>query len=178
MEHKTGNKRKESFLGVPCSMLHVSSRRGFILLFAVLVGSLLFSLGLAIAHISIKEVVISTAGKESEYAFFAADTGIECALYWDINVGSSAVVFPSSSNDVGRSTLTCNGTAAVPVLLLAESSTAATSTFTLNFTPSGCVKVVVGKTVSGSTVLESRGRNDCGTAVNPARVERALRVKY
>src|SRR3990167_11151100 len=64
-------------------ILHTSSQRGFTLLFAVLIGSLLFSVGIAIAHLSLKEIVLSSAGKESEKAFFAADTGTECALYWD-----------------------------------------------------------------------------------------------
>lgn len=170
-------KRHKKITDVPYSIFHVPSR-GFALLFAVLVGSLLFSLGLAIAHLSIKEIVISTAGKESEHAFFAADTGVECALYWDLNVGATELIFPSSNDDTGRATIGCNGSLAVPVFLDEESSTAATSTFTLNFSPVGCVEVAVGKTVSGFTIIESRGRNDCTAGVNPARVERALRVRY
>ncbi|MEK7087903.1 MAG: hypothetical protein AAB891_01330 [Patescibacteria group bacterium] len=152
--------------------------RGFTILFAVLVGGLLFSIGLAIAHLAIREVILGTAGRESNYAFFAADSGIECALYWDINVGREEIVFPSSDTETGRSSISCNGSGAVSVSTLRDTSTAATSTFSLIFSPKGCAVVVVGKTVSGFTVVESRGRNDCGAGVNPARVERALRVRY
>ncbi|OHA46081.1 MAG: hypothetical protein A3G61_03895 [Candidatus Taylorbacteria bacterium RIFCSPLOWO2_12_FULL_49_67] len=162
-------------------ILHTSSRKGFTILFAVLIGSLLFSLGIAIAHLSIREVSISIAGRESSYAFFYADTGIECALYWDFNIGRKELVFPSSFDEFdesGRAAIACGGNQNVPVSLVSGNSAAATSTFTLNFAPRGCAIVTVGKTTSGYTMLESRGRNDCGSAPNPGRVERALRVRY
>ncbi len=150
------------------------SECGFAIIFAVLIGSIFLFLGIFIAHVSFKEIILSSAGKQSETAFFAADTGTECALYWDFRVGGT---FPKSSSESVRSPITCNGTS-VPVALEASTATAATSTFTLNFSPKGCVLVKVGKTVSGSTVIESRGRNECTSGVNPSRVERALRVRY
>jgi len=154
-----------------------SRASGFTILFAVLIGGLLFSLGLAIAHLSLKEIMLANAGKESEHTFFAADTGIECALYWDINIGGT---FPKSNGN-GEPILApinCNGVLN-PVSPVTSNSTAATSTFILSFAPAGCAVVIVGKTVTGSTVVESRGRNDCNEAsVNPSRVERAIRARY
>jgi hypothetical protein len=131
-------------------ILHNSCQRGFTLLFASLIGSLMFSLGIAIAHLSLKEIVFSSAGKQSETAFFAADTGIECALYWDLRVGST---FPKSGSEAGRSSINCNGVS-VPITPETSNVTAATSTFTLSFSLAGCAVVRVGKTVSGSTVIE------------------------
>jgi|GEM_PF-356373 len=156
-------------------ILHTSPRRGFTILFAVLIGSLLLSIGLFIAHLSLKEIVLSTAGRNSEIAFFAADTGIECALYWDFRVRG---LFPSSDKGTAPTPINCNGNANTLVSVSAQSSTAATSTFTLTLLPTGCAIVLVGKTLSGLTIIESRGRNECGLAQNPARVERALRARY
>lgn len=173
---KNNTHKRVRLLNAKRSTLYASA--GFTVLFAVLVGSLLLSIGLSIAHIAIREVTLSTAGKESNYAFFAADTGIECALYWDINVGKTELVFPSSLSDTGRASIACNGQPTVPVFPVRGNDTAATSTFTLDLTPAGCAIVTVGKTVFGSTVIESRGRNECGTGRNPARVERALRARY
>ena len=150
------------------------SSRGFTIIFAVLIGSIFLFLGIFIAHVSFKEIILSSAGKQSETAFFAADTGTECALYWDFRVGGT---FPKSSSESVRSPITCNGSS-VPVTVETSNATAATSTFTINFSPAGCVLVKVGKTASGYTVIESRGRNECASGVNPARVERALRVRY
>lgn len=174
--------KAKSEIVVDCYKLKASS--GFTILFAVLIGSLLFSIGLGIAHVSIREILLSAAGKESERAFFAADTGIECALFWDIYKGKQELVFPSSGNETGgREFIACNGESDVSVKPVSGIATAATSTFALDFTdgeskPAGCAFVTIGKTVSGSTVIESRGRNDCEDRINPARVERALRVRY
>ncbi|MEK7208622.1 MAG: hypothetical protein AAB699_03720 [Patescibacteria group bacterium] len=157
-----------------------SSRRarGFTLLFAVLIGSLLFSLGLAVSHVALREVVLAAAGKESERAFYAADAGSECALYFDLRVGGT---FPDSSSAPRRASVACaGGTSALTVV--SETGFAATTTFRLSLA-SQCADVAVGKVkpqgrASGRTVIESRGRNDCGEGDNPARVERALRVRY
>ena len=172
MSNKT-QKSKMPF--VPYSIFHIPYSRGFTILFAVLIGSLLLSLGIFIAHLSLKEIVLSAAGKNSETAFFAADTGIECALYFDFRVGGT---FPKSNEESMPPSVDCNGGNNPLALVGSPTSSAATSTFTLSFAPSGCAIVTVGKTVSGSTVIESRGRNDCGAGVNPGRVERALRVRY
>ena len=65
-------------------------RGGFALLFSVLVASLLLTIGLSIFRIALKELSISTAARQSIHAFYAADSGRECALYWD-----SKAVIPS-----------------------------------------------------------------------------------
>lgn len=57
--------------------------RGFTLLFAALVGSLVIAVGMAILNITIKQLTLASAGRESQQAFFAADAGVECALYLD-----------------------------------------------------------------------------------------------
>ena len=154
-----------------------SPRRGFTLLFSVLIGSLLFSLGATIAHLSTRGIALSAAGKESEAAFFAADTGIECALYWDLRVGNT---FPNSTeaprDPDGR--IKCNGNENITLTFSPVTASAATTKFQLPLSY-GCAYVTVEKTASPErVVIESRGRNECGTGVNPARVERALRVRY
>ena len=163
-------------------MFHASCSRGFTLLFAVLLGSLLFSLGISIAHIAIKEVVLASAGKASEVAFYAADAGIECALYWDF---LPQPVFPDSSSSTWDPDLKikCSG-ADTQLTITKETASAATTTFSVTLKISQdplilvCADVAVGKYTSGATVIESRGHNDCGSGDNPARVERALRVRY
>lgn len=133
-------------------------------MFAVLIGSLLFSVGMAIAHLAVREVMLSAAGKESETAFFAADTGAECALYWDIReeiFDGTPVPFSCAGRNI---TPTQSGTKASFTLQLGEAASAP------------CAVVEVDK--ASGTKIESRGRNECGTGANPARVERALRVRY
>lgn len=64
-----------------------SSRRGFALLFSVLIASLLLSIGLSIFNITLKELAISTAIRHSVSAFYAADSGREQAIYNDLKLG-------------------------------------------------------------------------------------------
>ncbi len=59
-------------------------KRGFVLLFAVLISSILLSIGLGMFSIAYKELLLSTTDRESQIAFYAADTGMECVLYWDL----------------------------------------------------------------------------------------------
>jgi hypothetical protein len=64
------------------------STTGFAMLFAVLTASLLLTIGLSIFNLSFKELILSTNAKESQVAFYAADSARECALYWDVKRGA------------------------------------------------------------------------------------------
>lgn len=57
------------------------SERGVALLFTVLLTSALLLVALGVANVSYKELTFSLEGRDSDAAFFAADTGVECALY-------------------------------------------------------------------------------------------------
>ncbi len=72
----------------------LNDSRGFTLFYAVLVSSLLLALGLAIFNITYKELILSAGARESAVAFYAADAGLECALFWDRkHSGLSSPVF-------------------------------------------------------------------------------------
>ncbi len=159
------------------STLH--DARGFTLLYAVLMSSLLLTIGLGIFNITIKELLLSSAGRESQFAFYAADTGAECALYWDFKFDS----FGTTSD----SAITCNG-----VLMggtdpgTPYSNTCCggagpnvASIFTLDFAPEPyCVTVYVTKLEGPDrTTIESRGYNTCDPG-NPRRVERTILVTH
>ncbi len=99
MKHKTciknsvprNLKPKYSWLQVSGCRLQ---ERGFTLFYAVLVASLLLALGLAIFNITYKELILSSGARESAVAFYAADAGLECALFWDRKyTGLSSPVF-------------------------------------------------------------------------------------
>lgn len=56
---------------------------GFTLFIALIVSSLLLAIGFSLSTIILKQLVFANSGKESQLAFYAADSGAECALYWD-----------------------------------------------------------------------------------------------
>lgn len=149
---------------------HTHKEKGFTLLLSVLVSALLLAIGLAIFNITIKELILSSSGRESQFAFYAADTGAECALYWDLQGAAFATGTPATS-------ITClenswDVTSANPF------PGTYTRTFSIDQAPH-CLTVVVTKDDGPprTTTIESRGYNTCDTS-NPRRAERAIRVSY
>ncbi|OGI82869.1 hypothetical protein A3I25_02065 [Candidatus Nomurabacteria bacterium RIFCSPLOWO2_02_FULL_42_17] len=55
---------------------------GFTILFAILASAALLIMALGITNITYKEIILSGSAREAGHALFAADTGVECALYW------------------------------------------------------------------------------------------------
>src|SRR3989344_8638979 len=57
---------------------------GYALMLSIVVSSIVLSIGLSLFNIVQKELILSATGRDSQFAFYSADGGIECALYWDI----------------------------------------------------------------------------------------------
>jgi len=92
------------------------SNRGFALLFAVFTASILMLIGVSIFSVSLRELAISQSAKDSQLAFYAADSARECALYWDIKqaafpycLGDGCESNPLVRNPAARASITCNG---------------------------------------------------------------------
>lgn len=69
--------------------------RGFTLLLAALVASIVLALGTSIFEIAQKQLTLSSIGRDSQFAFYAADTAVECALYWDFRFSYFASSTPA-----------------------------------------------------------------------------------
>jgi len=62
---------------------NIKFNAGFAVLFAVLLASFLITLGISIFSVSLREIQISTSVRDSQIAYYAADSALECAKYWD-----------------------------------------------------------------------------------------------
>jgi len=164
--------------------------KGFTLLFAVLIASVLLSVALVIFSQMYKTLLLSSASKESLAAFYAADSGVECVFYWDLKHEPIATfpdgIFATSSKSVdysGSDSISCDGQKFNKSWSFnpAKTSTSATTNFSLSFSDTeGCTEVTVSKIVNPdntvNTTVESRGYNIC--ADSPRKVQRAVRVTY
>ena len=63
------------------------NERGFALLVAVIFMAVLLMFGVALSSLAYKQQLISSSAVESQYAFYAADAALECALYEDQQQG-------------------------------------------------------------------------------------------
>ncbi|MBX4215860.1 hypothetical protein KW797_02850, partial [Candidatus Parcubacteria bacterium] len=108
------------------------------------------------------------------YAFYSADTGAECALYYDTKQN----IFPTSTGStLYQGAADCAGVSIMTSMdRTSRTSSAATSTFILNAPPNYCAEVLVAK-FNGQTKIESEGFNTCNAA-DARRLERALRIYY
>ena len=148
----------------------VSGNRGFTLFIAMVVMGVLMLIAAGVASLAVRQSRIAYSARESQFAFYAADTGIDCAIYWDISNPSGSSAFATSSS----SSISCNETSAT----VGGSSQ---STFSFDLSPDPyCVEVTVTKEYDDGTLvttIESLGYNTCDTD-NPRRVERAVRATY
>lgn len=148
---------------------------GFTLLYATLIGSLLLAIATGIFNIIFKELQLTSSSRESFVAFYAADTGLECSLYWDLSQG---VFLSSDDHDPPQSGVLCNGIDITQNWTVNSNPSSATTEFDITFLPEPyCTHVVVSKVDGGETLIESRGYNTCDTN-NPRRVERGIKATY
>lgn len=147
-------------------------KKGITLLLAVFVSSLALTLGLGIFTLLFSEIEFSGTAKESLIAFYAADSGIECAIFWDIeHPGLSQSAFATSSD----SSIICNGItkggAGDPSCC---GGPGGFSRFTIPFSDGSCFTAEITK--DSNTIIESQGKNICADSAKT--VQRGLRVNY
>ncbi|MDP3052142.1 MAG: hypothetical protein Q8N42_01405 [bacterium] len=142
------------------------NKNGFTLLLAILITSIALAISSGLSAFVIRGLSISIIGRESQKAIFAADSGIECVLYWDFNQNKFATTSSPQTISCAGSNYTVGGPGGVSI-------------FTLNFNNGACAVVEVNKIIETypGTRVESRGRSTCVVG-SSNRVERALRVVY
>lgn len=153
-------------------MIFSTPQRGFTLLIAVVLTSVALGIGLALLDIAYKQVVLASTAKQSQSAFYAADTLMECVLYYDQQLNTFAYSATSGS-------VTCNGQTASVTFDQTNTSLGHKRTFTLPCTGAGTErgKATIYKTSAAATQIFVTGYNTC-TANNPRRIERGLKAFY
>jgi Tfp pilus assembly protein PilE len=169
-------------------MIHFSTKqgaspRGFTLLVALIFVAVILSVGLTLTDVAYKQVILASTARQSEYAFYNADSAIECALELDQQYDAFDFhteligVFASPSPCEGQTfNITASGDMGNPTVTR-------TNTFSLLCNPAGTgplaqVTIIKGQPGSNpSTIFYSDGFNDCN-ASNPQRVERGLKSQY
>ncbi len=156
--------------------------RGFTLFIAALLASLLTALGLSMFTIAQKELILSSLGRDSQYAFYAADSGAECAMYWDFHhdAFNDSTVFSgspkcSNKNLADFPTNQGDGTPDGVNGLGGRSS----SSFWFSVDGFCSYVTVIKSNTAPHTTIESLGYNTgCGDHDNPRRLERAVRATF
>jgi hypothetical protein len=166
--------------------------KGYTLLFTILISGVILAIALGVSRIAATEVILSSISSDGAKAFFASDTGLECALYHDLD----ANVFLDPQNNTA---FDCAGfsfdngeiaSSGIPSEF-AQPSGSLRNQFELDLPGNTCARIYVYKDWRDDdndsfTRIESLGYNKTCTQVEthftsqvqPDIVERALRVTY
>jgi Tfp pilus assembly protein PilX len=154
-------------------MITSASPRGFTLLVAVVLCSVLVSVALALFDISYKQVLLAAAATQSQYAFYNADSALECGLYWDQkqNAFDYSAPLPAAS-------LTCNNQG-VTSYVTSQSGGVRTTSFTTTCASGtgSSASITVTKSSTNSTSVYANGYNSCDST-DSRRIERSLKAIY
>ncbi|MES2930801.1 MAG: hypothetical protein V4665_03405 [Patescibacteria group bacterium] len=176
MAYKTETKQKEGLMNKRASF-----KRGYAILFTVVVVSVISLIAFGISNTTFKQIILSSLAKDSEIAFYQADTAVECALYADgvINMFSVLTTPPAQWN--------C-GIAAVSgnKYSLQVKTVTPGSEYEIEPTSPGtlpCFEISVQKTVPSDpadpvfTKTKGRGYNNCDKT-NARTVQREIEINY
>ncbi|MDQ5948903.1 MAG: hypothetical protein QG589_28 [Patescibacteria group bacterium] len=165
-------------------MSKITTQKGFTLLIAIVTTAMLLLVSVVVINIALKQLLIVSANRESQNAFYIADSGIECALYWDTKnptLISSFATTTAGSVQCDGETIIQTGTQTVPTnptqlsLIGGGGSANPTSIFSVNF-GTGCAIIQVTKSSTGTTTINSRGYNTCNSSAR--RYERGITISY
>lgn len=169
--------------------------RGMTLFISIVIMGILLFISFAVVNITLKATLFASSGRDSQYAFYAADAGLECAIYWDSRfvtgyVGSDPLYGSAFSTSTAR-TISCAGRNISGGQAIAGTSTVSrvggggvsnpVSAFGIVLDQGldpvpYCAVVTVTKNGDGSTHIKSRGYNTCVSGAR--RVERGVEVTY
>ena len=166
------------------------------IIIAVIVVTIVVSIGIGILDITLRDLILANIEKESLKAFYAADSGVDCAFHHDVSppIGDFATPLNDAigRSQPGSSSITCNGQAltGMPVAgtdgpdlgSYPDSYTTTLGTYSL---PNGsCVAVSIVKSLASPLVspfkerteIRADGANTC--AVGSRRVQRSLLLRW
>lgn len=146
------------------------SQKGFAMLFTVLIVSIILSISIGISNITFKQNILSSIAKDSQIAFFTADSGIECGLIHDLNTSQFAKGVTSVPSTISCGDMTFDYDAS--------------ASFQDNFVyvedvsnqNNPCRVIIFDKTDASINSVKSRGYNICKQT--PRQVERALEARF
>jgi Tfp pilus assembly protein PilX len=162
------------FINLKISKSPNRTNQGFALLIAIVVATIVLTIGISIINTALREVILASTVRNSLSGFYTADSAVECALYWD-NVrgrfGTPSAFVAGSSGEIE-----CGG---IIVSVTGGNNTGfALVDADLN---RPCAEVTVVAVPNGPSedrvTMRGAGSNTCDPR-NSKKVERALRVTY
>lgn len=164
---------------------NINQNSGFAMIFTVLIMSLILSITLGMSNIVFKQRILSGLVRDSQIAFYQADTGSECGLLQDFKLANFRNGIITDTNNpnyneeflCGDKTMRYNPTESNNSSIVPTPNNNYFVYQQVSPNPNlPCYTIVFDKRFPGTNVIDSRGYNICGT--NIRQVERGIKVSY
>lgn len=171
-----------------------SKKKGISLVVALIMTTLLLAISMSIGNIILRQLRITNTSTNSQSAFYAADSALECALYWDTQTDGTiagsfdvAIFGTTTTHQTGSlNPIRCGVNSESPMSFVKtandSSNAIATTTFDIDY-GNTCAHVEIVKNPN-RTVISTRGYNtgaksddsgcDLDNAIERRLVERGL----
>lgn len=92
--------------------------KGIALLLSVIIISIVLAVSVGVSNIVSTEISLSNTGRQSQLAFYAADAGVDCAIYWDtVHNGFSLSQSAFATTTSGANNLNPNACAGASMII-------------------------------------------------------------
>lgn len=144
----------------------MKSQKGYALLFTIMIISVITVITAGLINASTKQLILSSLAKDSQVAFYQADTAADCAFYFDlVKIEKEGDVVDGSTWSCGGHELTVSGKL---------------SKYKLVSIPDGnnpCFNIEVSRDPLKETLVTATGYNTCNFS-SPKVVQRKIEVRY
>ncbi|MES2986240.1 MAG: pilus assembly PilX N-terminal domain-containing protein [Patescibacteria group bacterium] len=135
----------------------IHTKKGISLVISLIMMTLLLSISFSISNIILRQMRLTNTSTNSQISFYAADSALECALYYDTSTDGSvggaiesaifgwtlpASTWPAGTNPVQCGNRNSNTPMSFTKVIAGEY---ATTTFAVDYSPHGCAQVLVAK---------------------------------
>jgi hypothetical protein len=161
----------------------IKNQQGYAILFSIVLISAISIITAGLSNSAYKQIILSSLAKDSQVAFYQADTASDCAFYADlIKAGQDPTFFtiPDTSWSCGGYDLRI-----VPVIGDPNGDYSLLEPEALTEARSPCFNIIVdkekGKDIDGNDIIQTnmkaKGYNICNKN-NPRTVEREIEINY
>ncbi len=163
----------------------VQHNKGISLVIALIMMTLLLAISFSIGNIILRQLRLTNIGTNSQTSFYAADSALECALYWDTLTDgtvagdlSTAIFGTTTTYTTGANPIKCGVNTSNPLSFTKRidypTSNIATTTFTIDYGQNVCASVEVVKSEYRTKISTSGYNTGLGSDGNTCALDNAL----
>jgi len=169
------------------AMTQQPSNQGFALLVAVIFTSVMLAFSLLIGTLAYKQAVLANHARDSQYAFYAADAGLECLLRSDFRDKNFQYLDPTTggARTSPPANIACGGNSSSQVSYCYDAAGCVDQLryeALIDLAENRCARVTIYKPQPGGgyrTFLFSEGYNTSCSSLSTARyAARGIRINY